>query len=137
VIFDKDTEYSRVWIVEGREIVTKNSIRSLRMSKQNASSMYMDNNELVYPYTRFYHIARHFFPDFKRTLMLGGAGYSFPKNFLESYPAAKMDVIEIDPGITKIAQDYFRLESSHRLSIFHEDARVYLNRDHERYDVIY
>lgn len=69
--------------------------------------------------------------------MFGGAGYSFPKDYLKTYPSATLDVVEIDPGVTELAKKYFWLEENPRLRIHHEDARVFLNQNTEKYDVIF
>jgi len=133
---DLDTNYNRVWIqhYEDRE---NRAIRSLLINNEHSSAMFLDSNELVYEYTKYYHLASHFFPDFKKTLMLWGAWYSYPKNFLEKYPYASIDVVEIDPGITKVAKTYFNLKENPRLKIYHEDARVFLNKNTQKYDVIF
>ncbi len=69
--------------------------------------------------------------------MLGGAGYSFPKDYLAKYPKATLDVVEIDPGVTALAKKYFALEDHPNLNIFHEDARVFLNQNTKQYDAIF
>lgn len=46
-------------------------------------------------------------------------------------------MVEIDPGITEVAREFFFLKDNPRLKIFHEDARVYLNKNTVKYDVIY
>lgn len=99
--------------------------------------MYLESEKLVYPYTRYYHLARHFNPGFQKTAMLGGAGYSFPKDFLRTYTDATIEVAEIDPGITELAREYFRLQDNPRLSIRHEDGRIFLNRAEPGYDAIF
>jgi hypothetical protein len=49
-----------------------------------------------------------------------------------------IDVVEIDPRITKVAEEFFHLNRSDpRLRIFHEDARTYINRSQDKYDIIY
>lgn len=68
--------------------------------------------------------------------MLGWAGYSYPKSYLETYPDASIDVVEIDPGITEIAKKHFWLRADPRLHIIHEDARVFLNTNTHQYDAI-
>jgi len=107
------------------------------INNENHSSMFLDSDELVSEYTKYYHLAKHFNPNFKKTLMLGGAGYSYPKDFLHKYPGATIDVVEIDPKVTELAKKYFRLEESPRLTIYHEDGRVFLNKTQEKYDVIF
>lgn len=99
--------------------------------------MFLDGDELVNDYTKYYRLAEHFNPGFKKTLMIGGAGYSFPKYFLNEYPEALIDVVEIDPKITELAKKYFNLKDNPRLSVFHQDARVYLNNTEQKYDIIY
>jgi spermidine synthase len=69
--------------------------------------------------------------------MIGGAGYSFPKDYLRAYPQAEIDVVEIDPGITQIARDHFRVIDDPRMRIFHEDGRIFINAAPEAaYDAI-
>ena len=92
------------------------------------SAIFTDSDELVFEYTKFYHLIDALRPNFQKSLMIGGAGYSFPKEYLSSYPNATLDVVEIDPKLTDIARRRFRLKDDPRLRIFHEDGRVYLNR---------
>ncbi|MFC1623100.1 fused MFS/spermidine synthase [Patescibacteria group bacterium] len=134
---DIDTEYSRIWIYDAENIEKKARVRIMGINNENHSSMFLDSDELVNDYTKFYHLARFFNPNFKDTLMLGGAGYSYPKDFLRKYQHATIDVIEIDPRVTELARKYFRLKDDPRLNIFHEDGRVYLNQVDKKYDVIF
>lgn len=129
---DVDTAYNRIWIFD------KDNVRTLSVGGVSESAMYLDGNqELVFPYTRFYRLAEHFAPNAKRALMLGGAGYSSPRDFLKRTPGATIDVVEIDPGMTQVARDYFNLQDDPRLRIIHEDGRVYINQTNERYDVFF
>ncbi len=99
--------------------------------------MYLDSDEMVSEYAKYYHLIKHFKPDFQKTLMIGGAGYSFPKEYLKTYQNAEMTVVEIDPQMTESAKKYFRLEENPRLKIVHEDGRIFLNNaETERYDAV-
>ncbi|MEZ5344562.1 MAG: fused MFS/spermidine synthase [Pyrinomonadaceae bacterium] len=125
---DIDTEYSRVQVFDATHKTDGKPIRAMRIDpKFFQSSMYLDSDELTSEYAKFYHLVRYYKPDFKKTLMIGGAGYSFPKDYLTTYPEAEMDVVEIDPQMTAIAKRFFRLEEYPRLKITHEDGRVFLN----------
>ncbi len=99
--------------------------------------MSLDSDRLVNEYTRYYHLVRHFVPGFASGLMIGGAGYSFPKDYLAKYPNVALDVVEIDPGVTKLAKKYFSLEDHPNLTIYHEDGRVFLNQNKKQYDAIF
>lgn len=136
-LIDIDTAYNRIWIYDHVDARTNKLVKTMGINNENHSSMFLDNDELVNEYTKYYHLAKHFNPDFKTTLMFGGAGYSYPKDFLKQYPDATIDVVEIDPKVTELAQEYFNLKTNPRLAIYHEDGRVYLNNTSKKYDVIF
>ncbi|MEQ1765053.1 MAG: fused MFS/spermidine synthase [Pyrinomonadaceae bacterium] len=135
---DIDTEYSRVRVFRSKDPTTQRPIEAMTFDPHSTqSAMFTDSDELVFEYTKFYHLISILKPEFQKSLMIGGAGYSFPKAYLSSYPNASLDVVEIDPALTAIARRRFRLETNERLRIFHEDGRVYLNRaDPATYDVV-
>jgi spermidine synthase len=108
----------------------------MRINNEYSSAMFLDSDSLVFPYSRYFRLIEHFKPGFKKVLILGGAGYSYPKYYLKNYPDAYIDVIEIDPMITEIARQEFNLTDNPRLRIFHDDARVFINRSEEKYDAI-
>lgn len=134
---DVDTAYNRIWIYDNNDQETGEFIRTFSINNENSSAMFLNKDDLVYEYTKYYHLAKHFNPDFKTTLMLGGAGYSYPKDFLIRHPEATIDVVEIDPMVTELAQKHFNLKESSKLTIYHEDGRVYLNKVQKKYDVIF
>lgn len=102
------------------------------------SAIFLDKpDELVLEYTRFFAQALEWIKKDPRLLLLGGGAYSFPRHILEARPGATLDVLEVDPGVTAIARDFFYLKDDPRLRIFHEDGRTFLNRDHPAYDAIF
>ena len=135
--FDLDSDYNHIKIFPNTDRSTGKDILTLSLSKNNSSAMFLENEDLVFSYTMYYHLAHHFNPELKNTLMIGGGAYSFPKNFLEVHPEATIDVVEIDPRLTELATEYFRLESTPRLQSFHEDGRAFLNHNEKFYDAIF
>ncbi len=134
---DFDTQYNRVQIYDSTENLTGKPIRVLLTDPNSTqSAMYLESDELALNYAKYYHLMRHFNPTFQKTLIIGGAAYSFPKEYLRSYPDKKIDVVEIDPQMTEAARKYFNLQDSPNLQIFHEDGRVFLNQNTAKYDVI-
>ena len=132
---DIDTQYNRVWIHKAKDAITGKGLLVMRTGYLNSSSMFLHSDELAAEYTKYYDLAKHFKPDFQKTLMLGGAAYSYPKHYLKKYKDAEIDVVEIDPKLTELAQKYFRLKENPRLNIFHEGGRIFLNRTQKKYDV--
>lgn len=137
-LYDIDTEYSRVQVFRTTDPRTGRPIRALATDPYFVqSAAFLDSDELVLDYSRFYHLIGHFNPAVERTLLIGGAGYSFPKAYLPAYPRARIDVVEIDPRMTDIARRFFRLKDDPRLQIIHEDGRMYARRsDAGIYDAV-
>ena len=73
------------------------------------------------------------------TLFIGGGGYTFPRYIEAVYPHSTIDVIEIDPAVTKVAHERLGLAATSRIRSFNADARMFLTEwiDPKRYDFIY
>lgn len=149
IIGDKvsyDTEYGRVLIYNG--IRNDEMIRVLNIDSGYESATYVDEdkcNELIFEYTKLYDLMFDADIEIKNTLLIGGAGYSYPKYYISHYEDKNMDVVEIDGKITEIAKQYFYLdklikdydlEKNNRLNLITEDGRTYLNQNEKRYDAI-
>lgn len=137
-LLDRDTPYNRVLVYNTREAGTERLTREMVTGPQGRqSAMYVDNpSELALPYTRFYRLCEYYQPRAKRMLVLGGGGFSFPKYALAHYPHLQIDVVELDPGITALARSHFGLTDHPRLRVIAEDARTFLAKVDQPYDVI-
>lgn len=86
--------------------------------------------QLQYPYHRLYEAfinkVRGRNSDPIRLLCLGGGGYAFPQALLKTRPGSEIVVAEIDPGVTKAAQEAFGLAPDAPIEIHHLDARNYV-----------
>lgn len=79
-----------------------------------------------------------------RVLMLGGGGYAYPKHALTQHTDLRMDVVELDPAVTRLARRWFFLDeleriAGERLGLITADARTYLSQaiaEGGRYDAI-
>lgn len=137
-IVDLDTQYNRVWIYDTIDQEnTRLPVRVMQTNNESSSAMFLDSDELVFDYTKYYRLADHFVPGLTSALMLGGAAYSYPKDFLVKHPGATLDVVEIDPELTELAREYFKLPDNPRLTAYGEDGRMYLNRTDKKYDVFF
>ena len=74
-----------------------------------------------------------------KALFLGGGGYTFPRFIEATYPEAGVDVVEIDPEITRVAHEYLGIPEGTKIRSFNEDARWFLMNSKEggRYDFIF
>lgn len=135
---DTDTQYNRVWIMDGADPLSGRPVRTLSTGARFVQSvMFLDGDDLAVEYTKFFDLAGYFNKNIRKALMIGGGAYSYPKHFLSKHKAAEMDVVEIDPGLTKLAEKFFDLNDSPRLEIFHQDGRVFLDKVSGKYDAIF
>lgn len=137
VVKDIDTAYNRIMIYDGKIDENNQPIRIMQLNNELSSAVFRQNDDLVFPYARYYRLVSYFKPDVKTALMIGGGAYTYPKDYLKQFPKSTMDVVEIDPAVTALAKEYFNLKDNPRLHIFHEDGRIFLNRTNKRYDVIF
>ena len=89
-----------------------------------------DLADLKYPYMRIYDalVNRKLGKNDKpvRLLLLGGGGYVFPNHLFRARPGSELVVVEIDPGVTRAAQEAFGLPKDAPIEIHHLDARNYI-----------
>ncbi|MEM1435865.1 MAG: fused MFS/spermidine synthase [Pseudomonadota bacterium] len=84
--------------------------------------------QMLFPYTRMMMTALAFQPDPQRVLVLGLGGGTLPEALEELYPELEMHVVEIDPVVVKVAQEYFEYDPGERTEVFTQDARVFSKR---------
>jgi spermidine synthase len=141
-----DTEYGRVSIFNA--IDNKDKIRVLNIDGGFETISFIDEQKKFEPHSKYIKLYNTIFDVNKETenvLMIGGAGYSFPKQFISSRDSGTIDVVEIDDKLTKIAEEYFFLDDldkeyhykdNKRLNIISDDGRMYINNNAKKYDAI-
>lgn len=71
-----------------------------------------------------------------RILLIGGGMFTLPTALLREMPHIRIDVIELDDGLTDVAANYFGLTDDPRLTIINTDGLKYLAATTRRYDMI-
>lgn len=88
-----------------------------------------DPTVLVYEYEKIFAdiaaavVARNPEPRF---LFIGGGGYTLPRYLEATYPRARIEVVEIDPEVTRVAHQVLGLRPDTRIVTRNEDARMVL-----------
>ncbi len=74
-----------------------------------------------------------------KTLFIGGGGYTFPRFIEKKYPGAEIDVVEIDPEITRVVKKYLGISEKSKIRSHNEDGRWFVMNSKERgsYDFIF
>ncbi len=141
-----DTQYGRVLIYNEKRSI--GNVRVFNIDSGYESINFTDEDkiyELVSEYAKYYDLMFKANIEIKDTMMIGGAGYTYPKYYISHYPDKNMDVVEIDGQVTELAKKYFfldklikdyDLENNNRLGLITEDGRTYLNNNTKKYDAI-
>ena len=72
----------------------------------------------------------------RRVAILGNAGGTTARAMGVFYPQARIDGVELDPDVTAVGRRYFGLDDNPRLHVITADARPFLRRTHNTYDLI-
>ena len=141
-----DTQYDRVTIRNEELNGDKIRIMNVGLGFESATFLAEDKKyELTFPYLKYYDLMFESKNEIKNCLMIGGAGYNYPKYYISHYPDKTLDVVEIDGEITELAKKYFYLEDlikeynteeNPRLNLITEDGRTYINQNTKKYDAI-
>lgn len=73
----------------------------------------------------------------KRALILGHGGGSFTKWLARYWPELEVDVVEFDPVVVRMAEQYFSYHAPPRHHVYVRDARAFLRQTQASYDLIW
>jgi spermidine synthase len=65
-------------------------------------------------------------PEEQRVLVIGGGGYTFPRYARTMIPTSKVDVVEIDPGVTAVAYTELGLDPKLGVVTYNLDGRQFV-----------
>jgi spermidine synthase len=136
IVYEGDTEIAH-YIVEDSIYVGRPArvlYTNSRMAAQ--SGMALDGiSEMLFDYNeRFLELARALKP--KSVLVIGGGAFTLPSAVLKEFPKIRLDVIEIDQGLVKIAKEYFDFKPSANTSVYVADASSFVEKLDSKYDLI-
>lgn len=129
----------------------------LKKSSETADSklitLYIDNlthscSDLKNPFNLVYHYIQCYEEIIRwqaakrgsfRTLFIGGGGYTFPRFIEAKYPEAVIDVVEIDPEITRVSLAHLGVSKTSKIRTYNQDARWFVmgHQGKEMYDFIF
>jgi len=135
VLYNRDGVYGRIKIAEGT--YGGHPIRFLQQDLSSSAAMFLDSDELVYGYTKYYALSSLIVPEMRTALVLGAGAYSIPKAFLSRFPHGHVDVVDIEPGLYELGKKYFGVSDTARLTNHIADGRRFLLSANQAYDAIY
>jgi spermidine synthase len=92
---------------------------------------------LFLPYSQLMVASLALVPEPKRGLILGHGGGSLAKWLASRWPELELDVVEIDPAVVRMAEEYFSYHPPPQHHVHVRDARVFLNSTKRTYELIW
>ena len=131
VIFDRISAYHHIQVIDegGMRRLSFNGSWETRMSLADPLKGHFE-------YTEYFQMPWIWNPNIHRVLMAGLGGGSTQRAYQHYYPNVLVDTVEIDPVVVAVAKAYFHVTETPRLRIHTNDARVFLRRTTNTYDVI-
>lgn len=115
-------------------------VRELWQNGGSSSAEYVETGAPAHVYARSsLEMLAEMRDEADRILVLGGAALTLPVAFTEWSPGVAVDVVELDPRVTRLAEAYFTYGDEPRpdIEVVHEDARVFLRSEERLYDIVY
>lgn len=135
VRYDRESRYYRIRVVdypdEGRRCLHFSKSRGIQSSMKLKDPTVLD---LRYSKSIIGALALH--PEPKDVLLVGLGGASIPKFIGKHWPHIRMDIVELDPGVVRVCQEYFAFEGGPQMRVILMDGRMYLKRARKQYDLI-
>lgn len=137
----KESDYYTIKVKNAMSRDVKTPLKALVLDNLVHSYVNLQNPlHIEYQYERIYaEVLKWRFrkdEDF-RSLAIGGGGYTFPRYMEAFYPNARLDVVEIDPEVTRIVYKDLGLPQDTRIRSYNEDGRWFVMNCRDKYDVVF
>ena len=131
ILLERDSSYHRLFVAQDDRYrwLRADNIWHTQMDRK-------DPHGRGLPYSDYVDLAFVFNPNIRRVLVIGLGGGTVPKRFVRDYPSVKVDAVEIDAAVIRIAKRYFYVEEGPRLKLHEADGRQFLRRTDQKWDLI-
>ena len=96
-----------------------------------------DPTYLFLPYSQMMVSSLALTPQPRRGLILGHGGGSIAKWLAKHWPTLELDVVEFDPVVVRMAEDFFDYHPPANHHVFVKDGRAFLNTTEHTYDLMW
>ncbi|MGH8178034.1 MAG: spermidine synthase [Steroidobacter sp.] len=130
--------YREVLVYENAGVRCMCFTRNCRIGRQSCMNTRRPD-QIVMHYPQMMLGALYVKPAPRTVLIVGLGGGTIPRALVDILPEVRIDVVEIDPAVVRMAKKYFRFTDDERVRVYEVDGRVFVKRavrEQRRYDVI-
>lgn len=135
VLFEKSSPYNNVVVTEDAV-----GLRTLWFEKNGARQSVVkpgDPDHVELPYARAMPVGLALVDRPQRVLVVGLGGATIPNLLHKHFPQMTIDVVDIDPVVIEVAEDFFGFREDATMHAFADDGRAFIERCRGRYDIIF
>ena len=130
--------YREVLVYENGDVRCMCFTRHCRVGRQSCFDT-KHPDRIVMNYPKMMLGALYVNPQPQSVLIIGLGGGTLPRALRQLLPETRIDVVEIDPAVVRVASRYFGFLASDKTRVIESDGRVYVKRalrGTQRYDLI-
>lgn len=131
----RESQYNTIYISRNGNYVSMQFGQNERLFTESIANV-TDPLELPAEYARYMTLAMAYVPDARRILEVGLGGGVTSAYLRSTFPDLDITIVELDPAVVELAEQYFFLRQDDRLRVEVRDGRIFLVRSDERYDFI-
>lgn len=130
-----ETAYNDIFISKKQHLLSMSFYLKGWYHEQSVINL-RDPDDIPHAYARQMTVSL-VYPEEANTILMIGLGGGLVSTYLGRHVReAKIDTVEVDPGVIAAAKKYFGLRESSRLRYLEGDGRVFLKREQALYDLI-
>ncbi|MBI5549294.1 MAG: fused MFS/spermidine synthase [Deltaproteobacteria bacterium] len=135
LVYEGDSPYNHLIVEEDAK-----GVRKLLFEKNGAVQSAIKPGEplaLELPYTRAAMLALALVPSPKKVLNIGLGGGAMPMFLRKLHPETVIEVVELDPGVVKVAKGYFGFKEDSRMKVHVADGRGWTEAASGGWDLVF
>ena len=102
---------------------------NVKSSKSNQSCFLKSQPQsLVFNYTKLLFSALLINKQPERILIIGLGGGTMSNTLHQMFPSSRIDNVEIDPSVVKVARQYFNFVENDKVNTYTQDGRIFIKR---------
>ena len=136
LVFRESSFYHDIKVIE-RRVADNQTGRFLQLDTTGEGAQIVETGALVFDYQKYWALTRVFAPHLRSALFIGGGGFGMPEHLVAAFPGATATVVELDPAVIAVGRQFFRLNEFPAVKTAESDARRFLRRDTNSYDLIF
>jgi spermidine synthase len=139
LVHKKNSLYHQIFVYRDGSVVSlkfgrRNRITQSRVDLERPRRHLLEYSTLVFS-------SLLYAPDPDRVLIVGLGGGVIPREMRHYFPDARIDVVEIDGAVRRVARDYFRFRTDERMNVHIRDGRVFIRqrarqKPNLKYDIV-